>query len=127
MNNERKQAIKILKKARSLLSKGWTQKHAARNKYGHRVDYLSPTATKFCAFGALDRAFLNSLKPSGATSTDYNAKDISDIALQEEAYVRTACRSYIDFNDRQPSGPIGKKNVVDLFSSAIKRLEKRGA
>lgn len=47
-------ASTILIKARKLLnSTGHTKGVLARNKYRHKVDPTSPSAVKFCAYGAL--------------------------------------------------------------------------
>lgn len=49
----------ILFRARELVKKGWTCKTTARDDMGHGVDVNSRHAVKFCAAGAIRRAYLD--------------------------------------------------------------------
>lgn len=48
--------VKVLRKARALVAKGWTQGTYARSKSGRPVKHLGRAAARFCAIGALDVA-----------------------------------------------------------------------
>lgn len=48
--------IDVLKRMRTLLRKGWTQKTSARGRTGRPVKSESPRAVSFCLIGAESRA-----------------------------------------------------------------------
>lgn len=49
-------ALDVLKLARKLVRKGWTQNTSARTAQGFRCDYLASDATHFCLSGAMHAA-----------------------------------------------------------------------
>lgn len=48
--------IQVLRKARALVKKGWTQGCMARSAKGNRITPFSPKACRFCAWGAIESA-----------------------------------------------------------------------
>lgn len=56
--------VEVLRKARELVAKGWTQGWFAKSAANRRVTWTSPKACKFCAVGAIYAA------ANGAPVTD---------------------------------------------------------
>ncbi len=101
--------LKVLKKARKLILKGWTRQTFARDKHGNVVHPNSKKACKFCASGAIGR-FAN-----GAAFYE------AFTAVEEFIPIKGLCRSLPLFNDAQSS----KWPVVALFDAAIAKLEAK--
>lgn len=85
----------LLKAARLLESKGWTQGDSARDAQGHSVGTNSPDATCFCATGAIHHA-LADLKRMSPSPVPYDALNEGYIAA-----IRTATWA-IKGDDRNP-------------------------
>ncbi len=101
--------LKVLKKARKLILKGWTRQTFARDKRGKAVPYDSKKACKFCASGAINRF---------AKLTEFYK---ATAAVEEFIPVKGLYRSLPLFNDAQSS----KWPVVKLFDAAIAKLEAK--
>lgn len=65
----KRKLAQILRKARKLLEKGWTQGHWARDKEGLPADWASKEAACFCLGGAMRRAVVD----AGAHAVEYHA------------------------------------------------------
>ena len=52
------QVTKVLKKARSLISKeeSWVKNYTAKDEFGHAIPPINDSAVCWCASGAIDRA-----------------------------------------------------------------------
>lgn len=61
----KRKVLQILRKARKLLAKGWTQRTFAKDKDGVPVTWDSQQAVCFCLGGALRRASQDAGKPYG--------------------------------------------------------------
>lgn len=101
-----KNALTILKEARELVSRGWTQGFYARGHYGSPVSVDSNSAICFCALGAVVRI--------GNDNFNFiRAKDVLTANLVD-------FDSVISFNDH----PDTKfDDVIALFDRAIKAQE----
>lgn|ERR1700745_1030365 len=116
----------ILKKAKSvLIEKGWTKGELARNKYRHKVDPTSPSAVKFCAYGAIHNVL-------GAPDADYPNDGVSKVE-EVARYLKMVlpeqprsvefdpswfCRPTLD--DYNDSDETTLKDMIVLFNQAIK-------
>lgn len=98
----------FLKHARNLIIKGWTQGHYAKNNQGDSTCYKSKEACKFCSAGALLR-----------TDEDFG----TDMELEVREILKTAINGdcIVDWNDKTGRT---KKQVVEAFNKAIKKLSK---
>lgn len=94
--------LKVLKKARKLILKGWTRQTFARDKSGKAVSARSRKACKYCATGAIIRA---------------GGSDEAAYLVQNEL---TKFDSLALFNDRQTT----KWPVVHAFDRAIAKASK---
>lgn len=97
----------------------WTQGHYAENKYGYKVDALSPYACKFCIAGARTKALehFESYMPINLLRTKVN--DILVAALPKSSSV-----SFIALNDDEKTT---FRRVKNLIKRAIKIAESRVA
>ncbi len=100
--------LKVLRKARKLILKGWTRQTFARDKRNEPVSAQSKKACKFCAAGAIYRS---------AGTIDV----IAELEKLLPPNVNNLYPSLGTFNDRQSS----KWPVVKLFDAAIKKLEAK--
>lgn len=106
--------LEALIAARDLISdpKRWTQDVQARDKYGHRVGALHPSAAKWCAMGAIrrvgdplpTRALTDSLMRASMTLFDTAPVNVNDLGHRSEAHAR----------------------VLAMFDHAISTLELHG-
>lgn len=93
----------ILRQARALVAKGWTQDRYAADKWRHEVDFDSPSACRFCASGAIRRVSI------GSPVTQ--AYDLMDRAAGPDH------AGFVAFND-YPGRT--KAEVLAMFDRAIK-------
>ena len=104
--------IKVLKRAKNLIKKGWTQDAYARNVDGTKVEPTDPDAVKFCMRGALYRACRDfDSEISMSRTYDY---------LHKIHYKDDKSLSLVDIND----GAKTKKEVIDVFDKLIEYVEK---
>ena len=101
--------IRILRRARNLMRKGWTKDAYARNAKGRGVNFKAKTATHFCATGALRRA---SYEITGSKCGWHPTVALAD------RYVRDALDtgSLPHFNDYKATT---KKQMLEGFGIAI--------
>lgn len=100
--------LRILRDARNLIRKGWTQNVLARTASGYPIGPNKPPAAKFCALGACERA----------------AHDIGDVKGFERAMIAARLKAALpagfywptDFNDNHART---QREVVDWFTRAI--------
>lgn len=95
--------LQVLRKARALIKKGWTQGAFARRKNGHTTEDDSAAAVKFCVRGAINRV------------ARFGEWQVASKCLQDA--LDDPWRSLVEFNDAK-----GRKRaeVVALFDRAIK-------
>lgn len=103
------ETAEILRKARSLVAKGWCQGHYACDQDGDFCDSNSPDAASWCAQGALHRA--------GMALGDKRAPSL---AAQNFLYEAVG-RHVPDFND---AASTTHADVLDAFDRAIAAAEK---
>ena len=106
--------IDVLKKARALIAKGWTQSVGAADEYGLHVDIASFRACKFCASGAVCRAAGNDI-PSRMLAMRSLARVVPDSARSRS---RDATMRVIVFNDAKGRT---RRQVLAAFDKAIKQ------
>jgi len=122
------EVVTILRKARRLLNKGWTQKSLARDKWGHDVnDVMSKSACKFCLTGAVLRATpLNNRDGNFTYNSTYH--QIITMMNRTLSFSRIAADNplftVIYFNDKQPRSARGKQNVIRFVDGLIKTLSR---
>lgn len=68
--NDPRMAAKVLRRAAEIVEQGFCQGHLAVNTEGRYVDELSPTATAWCALGAM---CLAAHQVTGSRSNDLGA------------------------------------------------------
>jgi hypothetical protein len=102
----KKAALKGLRRALKLVKAGWTRGYFARDKWGHAVDDGSKKACRFCALGAMYRAF----------PTCGPGWDVAYSALHEAS----PTRNVVLFND---DASTKKQHVVCWFERAIHNLK----
>lgn len=104
--------VRLLKRAKTLVRKGWTQGPEAVTKRGRGVSPLSPAACKWCLWGAVQRAECDT-----ASSFD---------AYQQawDALYNVTERHPIDFNEED-----GRKKfeVLAKIDGAIEHLREMEA
>ena len=108
--------IEVLTDARALLRVrgAWTQHHNARDSSGIPTDPTDPNACKFCALGAMQRAF--GLTDEAPFVTAKPITDILTLALPRRAI------SIPEWND-QPSRT--RRDVVNLYTRALEIAAQR--
>jgi hypothetical protein len=101
--------IAVLSRARELIAKrgGWITEIGAADKQGQEVPFDGKEACRFCATGALDRAAFDLIGEWTNLDPHINALGFKSAGALE------------NWNDEQTS----KKAVLELFGSAIARLE----
>lgn len=114
--------IAALKKATSILRKGWTTDHLAIDADGRVAPVLDDRACKFCLDGALRKACNidgNKNSPLYNAVADAVAETLSaqEAKLPEDS--RFWC--FVEFNDAQEDA----KPVIKLLTSTIKRLKAK--
>lgn len=117
-------ASTVLRKARKLIAtSGHTKGELARNKYRHAVDPTSPSAVKFCAYGAIQNVL-------GVPKKNNNAefKQVQDISSYLAKAIPTTNGSQpwwtVDhYNDLKNLTP---KDVDRWFGRAIVLAKKVG-
>lgn len=115
-------ASTILKKARKLIKEtGHTKGELARNKYRHKVDPTSPSAVRFCAYGALHQVM---------GINDFNAWNpnrhlIEDVSkyLMDTIPNGTWWSSIDVYNDKETTTP---EDVDKWYTRAIKLAKSTG-
>lgn len=107
--------VDVLKRMRSILRKGWTQKEMARNAKGQKVRATHPEATEFCLAGAQYRA-LADIDPAMPWTTECCVEDLIRLCVQ-----RCGGDSVVIFND----APERKKSeVIAVVTCAIEKAQK---
>lgn len=115
-----------LSKARKLIkTSGHCKGELARNKYRHKVDPTSPSAVRFCAFGALQNVLGVPDKGRATTGTREVERISWYLGEAIPASAGFSCNwwSVDDYNDRNEITP---KDVDKWFSRAIKIAQKAG-
>jgi hypothetical protein len=107
--------IDTLKRARELLTKGWTKRVSARDDNRTPVSCLSEQACSWCALGAVEK----SAKSAALGECDHFEQFDETI----NALSTTLNGSVIAFNDAQDR----VEPVLELFDKTIARLENEGA
>lgn len=115
-------ASTVLKKARTLIARtGHLKGEMARNKYRHKVDPTSPSAVKFCAFGALHNVL--SVSRSGCDGGVYVISRYLRDAIPENGVDGYYGYTVDQYNDRKSTTPLD----VDIwFARAIALAKKAG-
>lgn len=107
-------ALKVLRKARDALAKGWTQGHWALNKNGDEVESISPEACFFCTIGAVDHALGNA---SEAIFCEvFEIQNFLVSSLPDSCKRREDSDDLIDYNDHPDTT---HEDVLALFDRAI--------
>lgn len=105
---------KILKRAKSLIRRGWTQGSYARNRGDTSIVVESPNACKFCLRGAVERAHLDLQADS---EYYWAAQRVLEKTIRKE--------TVIQYNDKSGRK---KDEILKKLDMAITRSEKlRGA
>lgn len=82
-------AVDVLRAARALIEKGWTQYDFARNSGGWGVDEWHHSAACFCSWGALNRAGID-LECNTASAIHWlRSATVGPIAVWNDAPGRT--------------------------------------
>lgn len=109
-------ARRIIKRAITILEKGWTTGWFAKTKKNKCVRFTDKKAVQFCAVGALTKS-RHDLKLSFA------AMDEAIIMLNKELNIGAAPdmlnTNLVKFNDNSPN----KNRVIKLFKSVTKEKE----
>lgn len=105
-----------LKEVRKLIEdpKHWTQRAAARDKYGHEVEPEHPSAAKFCVFGACKRV-----------SSEYGnlVVPLNQTLRKEGPYYKREPRTVIRVNDHWGTRKECHTKILEIIDETIKRLE----
>lgn len=103
--------LRVLRRARELIEKGWTTKWFAKTKTGRRCAVNSPYATFWCAMGALQRAVVD---------TGYH--DGTHELMRRHLYpmIDFSFASIAAWNDEAERT---QSDVIELFNKAIAKLE----
>jgi hypothetical protein len=104
--------IQILRQARELIVKGWTQEALARTRDGRSVSMDSPLAARFCLIGAIQRANFDSAPYGGKLMYDHCVDYVRRIIFATTSQV-TSC---VIFNDEIAKS---KQDVIKLLDRAI--------
>lgn len=104
-------AIDILKEARALVERGWTQNAMARDEYGAVVDYQDDAATCFCMNGAMWRA-----------AWPFRARHSAGYIMAEDVLRHVVGGNYAHWNDA-PERTQGE--IIDAFDKAIAYVEEQ--
>lgn len=101
--------VQVLRKARALIRKGWTQGTGARTKSGKGVDSMARSAVRFCCLGAIWRFDHGAVTDSvRCLSRAINGKSIEWDS------------EHLDVVERFNDNPARKKaEVLALFDRAI--------
>lgn len=123
-----KKTSTVLKNARDLMiTSGWTKGALARNKYRHAVDPSSPSAVKFCAYGALNHVL--GLRGDDPDSKEHIAalNRLETVLKEQKDSGSPGFYNWLDsYNDAKTTT---LKDIESLFNLAIreaKREEKKG-
>lgn len=113
----------VLRRARSLIYRGWCQNSYARSYARDIVDVTSPQATHFCAAGAIARVSLPS--ESGAVKGRAWNGDINRLPAEAQKAISRLDKlvprcTMIAFNDHSKTT---RRDVLDLFDRAIDQAE----
>lgn len=116
-------ASTVLKKARTLIKEsGWTKGENARNKYRHKVAPTSPSAVKFCAYGAIHNVL--GVKDTYNNSRTHEVLDVGRyLSLTVPANRDTWFSSVDEYNDRDATT---FEDVDRWFKNAIKLAQSEG-
>ena len=98
----------VLSKALKLIKKGWCKGYSAKDRHSHNVDVDSPRAARYCALGAICKAYggLNAKDTTKSIDFFYN-----NIVLPSN-YMTT-----FYWNDAPKRT---KKEVIEAFKKVIK-------
>lgn len=102
--------LAVLHAARELVAAGWCQGALARNRYGREVERRSPSASRFCAAGALYQI--------GA----WFPPSTEDAAFHALAQTLGVERARLALWNDDPART--QAEVVAAFDAAIQRLEQ---
>lgn len=104
--------LKVLKKMRSLIQKGWTKGAYARDKKNKDVVPTSKSARKWCLMGAYTKAY----------STVDAYIDFEVISRLDHIMMKRRTKHLVlaQYNDAQKT----KKPVISLIDKAIEDIEK---
>lgn len=105
--------IRVIRRAQKLVEQGFTRKASARDRHGNVVNPLSKRAHRFCAVGALQRAW-----------SDCNVKDPIDVLAAVQRELNTLCYSktyLLDYSDESPS----RTRIVNLFADTVDTLHRK--
>lgn len=84
------EAVEILKAGRKKIVSGWTIRAYARDNFDHEVAAASPTATKWCAFGAVDEVSRRQTMPeAGGYLSRALPKNWNSVLQYNDASLRT--------------------------------------
>jgi hypothetical protein len=110
--------VAILTQARALIERGWTKGASARNQRERRVDYLDPTAIRWCSVGALSCAAHRENVPWEATRPYYDAaaEHLRKSLPVDVAPYDDTDSTIVGYND---TWHVNKNDILALFDRAI--------
>lgn len=116
----------VLRKARKVLqTRGWTKGELARNKYRHKVDPTSPSAVKFCAYGAIYNVL--GIKDINKYSKTAETEQILEVAqFLSQSISIPAGYWWLSLDDYNDDDQTTAKNIDLLFERAIKLATSKG-
>ena len=115
-------SLRILKEARALVEKGWTQNADARNKRGAECPKFDKHASAWCITGAMDAASYKRFTLSSRVWQE--AVRAMRIAINSVRDRNVECVFLSDWND-VPGRK--KEEVLAVFDKAIESLQERAS
>lgn len=117
---EREVIQRILIGARNRITdrETWVRGHDAQNDDGVWVSPIDPSASKFCASGAIQNSVSKEPTPSYAHRLEETAREVVD-KISQKKYGR----SIVGVNDHNPIQVVAHKRVLKVFDEAIEKLQ----